>query len=111
MGAVTVWSGINANNGVDAFEAAARTANSPGINAGGFPTPADEAQALLDEGNRRERRTNILIGVTAGMAATTAVLGVFTNWKKESREVGERAVEPSVGVTRRGGALTLRGHF
>ena len=111
MGAVTVWSGINANNGVSAFEAAARTANSPGINAGGFPTPADEAQALLDEGNRRERRTNILIGVTAGMAATTAVLGVFTNWKKESREVGERAVEPSVGVTRRGGALTLRGHF
>ena len=31
LGAVTIWSGLDANNGVTAYEAAARTANSPGI--------------------------------------------------------------------------------
>ena len=111
LGAVTIWSGIDANNGVDDFEAAARTANSPGINNGSSPTPADEAQALLDDGNSKERRTNILIGVTAGMAATTAVLGVFTNWKKESRETARRRLEPAVGVTNKGGGVTLKGSF
>lgn len=111
LGAVTIWSGLDAKNGVTAYEAAARTANSPGINAGGSPTPAEEAQALLEDGRSKERRTNILIGVTAGMAATTAVLGVFTNWKKESRETASRRVEPAIGVTDKGGAFTLKGRF
>ncbi|MDH3201812.1 MAG: hypothetical protein OEM15_13035 [Myxococcales bacterium] len=111
LGAVTVWSGLDANNGVTAYETAARTANSPGINASGSPTPAEEAQALLEDGRSKERRTNILIGVTAGMAATTAVLGVFTNWKNESREGASRRVEPAVGVSNRGGAFTLKGRF
>jgi len=111
LGAVTIWSGLDANNGVTAYEAAARTANSPGINASGSPTPADEAQALLEDGRNKERRTNILIGVTAGMAATTAVLGVFTNWKKESREEANKRVEPAVGVTNKGGTFTLKGRF
>ena len=111
MGAVTVWSGIDANNGVSAYESAARTANSPGINSGSSPTPAERAQALLDEGRKKERRTNILIGVTAGMAATTAVLGVFTNWKGESREPSAKRVEPAVGVSNKGGLLTSEGRF
>lgn len=111
LGAVTVWSGIDANNGVNAFEAAARTASSPGINDSGSPTPAEEAEALLDNGRKRERRTNVLIGVTAGMAASTAVLGIFTNWKKESREPSAKHIEPAVGVTNRGGAFTLKGRF
>ena len=111
LGAVTVWSGIDANRGVDAYEASARTANSPGINNGTSPTPAEQAQSLLEEGRAKERRTNILIGVTAGMAAATAVLGVFTNWKGESREPTAKRVEPSVGITNRGGALMLKGRF
>jgi len=41
LGAVTIWSGIDANRGVEAYEAAARTANSPGINNGSSPTPAE----------------------------------------------------------------------
>jgi hypothetical protein len=109
LGAVSVWSGVDANRGVDAYESAARTASSPGINASGSPTPADQAQSLYQEGQRKERRTNILIGVTAGMAVATAVLGVFTDWKGESRTA--RRVEPSLGVARRGGGLTLRGTF
>jgi len=111
MGAVTVWSGIDANKGVEAYEAAARTANSPGINNGASPTPAELAQSLLDEGRKKERRTNVLIGITAGMAATTAVLGVFTNWKGESREAGAQRIEPAVGVSKQGGLLTIKGRF
>lgn len=111
LGATALWSGIDANRGVDAYEAAARTASSPGINENASPTPAERAQALLEEGQARERRTNILIGVTAGMAATTAVLGVFTNWKGESRAVGTRRVRPALGFARRGGAVSLEGRF
>lgn len=111
LGAVTVWSGIDANRGVDAFESAARNASSPGINNNASPTPEQQAESLLEEGRKKERRTNILIGVTAGMAATTAVLGVFTNWKKESREPSARRIEPAIGVSREGGTLTLKGRF
>jgi hypothetical protein len=109
LGAVTIWSGVDANRGVDAYESAARTASSPGINTTGSSTPAELAESLLDEGREKERRTNILIGVTAGMAVTTAVLGVFTNWKGESRNA--RRFETSVGLARRGGGLSLRGRF
>lgn len=111
LGAVTVWSGVDANNGVSAYESAAQTANSPGINNGGSPTPAEQAQALLEEGQQKERRTNILIGVTAAMAVSTAVLGVFTNWKGESRDATSKRIEPSVAVTREGGGLTIKGRF
>ncbi len=111
LGAVTIWSGIDANRGVSAYEAAAQNANSPGFNTGSSPTPAEQAQALLEEGQSKERRTNILIGVTAGMAATTAVLGVFTNWKGESRETASRRLAPSVSASREGGALRLEGRF
>jgi hypothetical protein len=111
LGAVTVWSGVDANKGVSGYESAARTANSPGINNGGSPTPQEQAQALLEEGRSKERRTNILIGVTAGMAATTAVLGVFTNWKGESREAASKRIEPAIGVSTKGGTLTLKGRF
>ena len=108
---VTAWSGVDAKNGVDAFESAARSASSPGINGGASPTPEQLAQSLLDEGRQKERRTNILIGVTAGMAVGTAVLGVFTNWKGESRDATSRRIEPSIGVTKNGGAVTIKGRF
>ena len=111
LGAVTVWSGIDANDGVSAYESAARTANSPGINGGGSPTPEQQAQSLLDEGRQKERRTNILIGVTAGMAATTAVLGVFTNWKGKPRETAAKRLEPSIGVGAKGGSIAVKGRF
>jgi len=111
LGAVTVWSGIDANNGVSAYESAARSASSPGINNGTSPTPQQQAESLLEEGRQKERRTNILIGVTAGMAVGTAVLGVFTNWKGESRDAASKRIEPLIGVTSKGGALTIKGRF
>jgi hypothetical protein len=111
FGAVTVWSGVDANRGVSAYEFAARNAQSPGINDTVSPTPAEQAQALLDEGQHKERRTNILIGVTASMAVTTAVLGVFTNWKGQPRERQTRRVEPSIGIAHKAGGLTIKGRF
>lgn len=111
LGAVTAWSGVDANKGVSAYESAARTANSPGINNGSSPTPEEQAQSLLEEGRKKERRTNILIGVTAGMAATTAILGVFTNWKGESRDAAAKRIEPEIGVSTKGGLLTIKGRF
>jgi len=111
LGAVTVWSGIDANNGVSAYESAARSASSPGINNGTSPNPQQQAESLLEEGRQKERRTNILIGVTAGMAVGTAVLGVFTNWKGESRDAASKRIEPLIGVTSKGGALTIKGRF
>jgi hypothetical protein len=39
------------------------------------------------------------------------VLGVFTNWKAESREPRARKIEASVGVAHNGGRLTLKGRF
>jgi len=111
LGAITAWSGIDANKGVSAYESAARTANSPGINNGGSPTPEEQAQSLLEEGRQKERRTNILIGVTAGMAASTAILGVFTNWKGESRDAAAKRIEPEIGVSTKGGLLTIKGRF
>lgn len=111
LGAVTIWSGVDANRGVADYQAAARTASSPGINTTGSPTPAERAQALLDEGRRKERRTNILIGVTAATAVTTAVLGVFTDWKGESRSATTARVRPSLGVARDGGAVGVYGRF
>jgi len=111
LGAVTVWSGVDANKGVSAYESAARSAHSPGINTGASPSPQDQAQSLLDEGQSKERRTNILIGVTAGMAVSTVVLGVFTNWKGESREASSKRIEPSVGLSNKGGGVSIKGHF
>lgn len=111
LGAATIWSGIDANQSVGTYESAARTASSPGINDGSSPTPAEQAQTLLDDGQRKERRTNILIGVTAGMAAATAVIGVFTNWKGESRQPSSKRVEGSVGVGHKGGAFMIKGRF
>lgn len=111
LGAATIWSGVDANRGVADYQSAARTASSPGINSAGSPTPAERAQALLEEGHRKERRTNILIGVTAVSAVSTAVLGVFTNWKGESRGAAAARVRPSVGVARNGGAVGVHGRF
>ncbi len=66
-GGVLVWSGVDALDGVPAYEAA--------------PTPAG-----LADGQGRELRTNVLIGVTAGLAVTTLVLMIVADWGGGSSE-------------------------
>lgn len=70
-GGVLVWSGIDTMDGVPAYEL--------------DPTPA-----RLADGQERELRTNVLIGVTAGLAAVTVLLAIFTDWD------GSPSEQPSV---------------
>jgi hypothetical protein len=104
-GGVTVWSGLD-------------TLNNPGtdkVKEVCVDTDCPEYQ----EGLANQRRTNILIGATAGIGALTIVVGAFlTDWggKKEAARVLPRDV-PRVGawlsVTEDGNGVALgaRGRF
>lgn len=110
-GAVMIWSGVDTVNHVDAYEEQAAMC------------PAEpactEARRLLEDGQSRERRTNALIGVTAGLAATTLVIAILTDWSgddaDDTEEEGDaeeaQGVTPSVGLSRQGGMLLLEGTF
>lgn len=67
-GAVTTWSGLDtqANPGRDVVRAECR----------GEGTDCDAYQ----DGLRRQKRTNILLGVTGGLAAFTVVAAILTDW-------------------------------
>ncbi len=99
VGTLTIWSGVDANHGVDAYEDAATRGN------------AALAQDLLEQGQRKETRTNALIGTTAAMVGVTTVLGVFTDWKGHGREAKPRSIEPSMAFDKNGGFAGLRGRF
>jgi hypothetical protein len=83
-GGVLVWSGLDTNAGVPAYMSAAARGDLP------------VAQQLLTEGQGKELRTNILIGVTAGLGAVTVATAVATRWggPRVERPV---AVVPVVG--------------
>lgn len=61
----TTWSGIDVLSQKDRFDR----------------TGADED---LDEGLSRQRRTNILLGVTVGLGVITGVAALFTHWRSPS---------------------------
>jgi hypothetical protein len=61
-GGVMIWSGVDTNQARDDFDAS--------------PT-----QQGLDDGRSKQLRTNVLIGVTAGLGVATGAIGVFaTEW-------------------------------
>lgn len=98
-GAVTIWSGIDVMNAHDRYD---RT--------------APDADAMYDEGQRRELRTNVLIGVTATLAAGTVVVGVLTDWdgdEERSTAAGDGHVRaaPVVVADRHGGFFGVSGTF
>lgn len=54
--------------------------------------------SLRDEGLRYQAATNALLAVSAGALVTTAVLAIFTRWKrKPERPLGVTVVPPSLG--------------
>lgn len=96
LGATTIWSGVDTltNPGVDAVKAACQGKG--------------EGCPLYQEGLSKQRRTNVLIGATAGVAAVTVVFAVFTRW----RGAKKKPVEPLAAVVDGGGALLgARGVF
>ncbi|MEI9950988.1 MAG: hypothetical protein WDO74_18925 [Pseudomonadota bacterium] len=95
LGGATLWSGIDTQNnpGPDRVREACK-AGSP------------DCDSLYNEGLDKQHRTNILLGVTAGLGVATAVVGVFfTDWggSKKSAAAGadktrpQRLQHPAVG--------------
>ncbi len=77
LGAATVWSGMDVLSEHDVYE----------------QNPTD---AGYDDGLRRERRTNILIGATAAAGVVTVALAFMTDWSggKSSKERRAVSVTP-----------------
>lgn len=88
-GGVTVWSGLDVTSKKDAY-----------LN-------GEQTQAKYDAGKSAELRTNVLIGVTGGLALLTGVTGLFlVDWKGGGRGNKDR-VSAKVGP----GQLLLEGVF
>jgi hypothetical protein len=107
LGGITVWSGID-------------TVNNPGADrvkkeCGG----QGESCALYQEGLSKQRRTNVLIGVTAGVGVGTLLVGLLaTDWgsgPKLGEDKAARHVRPHVAVapwaSLDGGGLQAVGRF
>ena len=103
LAGITVWSGLDTLQQKDSFDKS--------------PT-----QNNLDVGRQKETRTNILIGVTAGVAALTAATAVvLVDWHgAESarptgsgleRQTRRKEPAPSVQVGAGLGSLVLKGSF
>jgi hypothetical protein len=111
LGAVTIWSGIDLLNARDDFEK--------------NESPTRKA---FDAGEGKDLRTTVLIASTAAVAATTAILAIFTDFKgtRRSNESASRrphralaeagrstspAATWAVGADSQGGHLIMRKAF
>ncbi len=100
-GATLAWSGVDTLNAADEYEQT--------VAAGDITT----ARAMLDDGQKKELRTNVLIGVTAGLAALTVVFAIIADFGGDNEE-SEARLRPVGGVAfgaSRGGHLGLEGRF
>ena len=92
-GGILVWSGVDALDGVPAYEA--------------MPTPE-----RLADGQSRELRTNVLIGVTGALAVTTVLLLAFTDWDGSQAATDEApSARLMIVPTVDGGAAVVEGRF
>jgi hypothetical protein len=111
LGVATIVVGIDAQAGVKEYEDAAEAAKTAKkADDPNFEELDKTATDLLEKGQAKETRTNVLIGVTAGAAVATGVIAIFlTDWS------GEAESEPEVrmGVTplAGGGMATIRASF
>lgn len=97
-GGVTVWSGIDTQNNPGPDRVRAQCA--------GQGTDCPEYQ----DGLSRQKRTNILLGVTGGLGVVTAVVGgLLTDWSSPAQR-GKRQVEPFVALGE-GATLGAQGRF
>ena len=87
LGAVTIWSGVDLLHARDEFKAK------------DHPTHKD-----FEDGEKKDMRTSILLGVTGGFVAGSIVTLLFTDFG------GER-LTPSAALDQHGGMLGLKGRF
>ncbi len=92
LGGVLIWSGVDALDGVPAYEA--------------NPT----AEGLAD-GRSREERTNWLIAGTAVAGAATVILAIFTDWGGGDGNAEDTAVTATLDLGPDRAILGARGRF
>jgi hypothetical protein len=92
---LTIWSGLDAqkNPGPDAVRADC--------------VGQGESCPQYQQGLGAQRRTNVLLGVTAGVAAVTAVVGVFFTQWSHAEHPAAASIEPAIGL----GQAGVRGTF
>ena len=91
LAGITVWSGLDTLQQKDAFDRA-------------------PSQNNLDVGRDKQSRTNVLLGVTAGVAAATAVTAiVLVDWRGSPSR--EKDTQPRVQLGASAGSILLRGEF
>lgn len=105
-GATLAWSGVDTLNANDEYEATVASGD------------IARAREMLADGQKKETRTNALIGVTAGLAALTLVFAIVADFgggdDDEEEDAEEARVRPIGGVNfgAGGGAqLGLEGRF
>jgi hypothetical protein len=102
-GGVTVWSGID-------------TKNNPGPEAVTNGCDAGDTECdLYEKGRSKQLRTNILIGVTSGLAVATGLVGAFAiDWgsggSAHDTKAARRKIQPVLGWSH-GPKLGARGTF
>lgn len=91
-GAVLIWSGLDTNAARAEFD-------------------KNPTQAGLEDGQNRQLRTNILIGVTAGLAAITVPIAVFTEWGGGAEASPSAPTRPAAWLRAGPGGFALEGRY
>jgi hypothetical protein len=92
LGSAAVWSGLDVLEQHDLYQR----------------DPTDEA---FEDGRRRERRTNLLIGATALAATSTLLIAIFTDWSPRARDRRPDGARLGLTPTRGGGVVTFGGEL
>lgn len=88
-GGLLVWSGVDTNAAREDFD-------------------RNPTRQAYEEGLDKELRTNVLIGVTAGLGAATALVAIFTDWNGSSNQPERTgALRVDLGV----GSIAVQGSF
>jgi hypothetical protein len=88
VGGLTVWSGVDTLSGVDAYE----------------ENPSEERYSA---GQRKERRTNALIGASAGVAVVTLLTAFFTDFEGDPEDDDRASV--TIAPSTDGAMVYVRG--
>lgn len=84
-GGVLTWSALDTQAGVPAYQAAAAASADS-------QEAYNSAMMLLADGQSRELRTNVLIGVTSGLGAIAVGTLIFTRWNRAERPPAAQTV-------------------